>query len=279
MQNTFYKSPLALTLLVYALACLALIVYLTHFPLTGTKLDRLIPDLSSSTRLPDFSAIEQTPERKQAFIEMLLPLIEEKNNALLKTRSIIVKLQQQVNAGSELSNKQNAQLERLRDRYNIKHETYPETAQAIEILLLRVDVIPQSMVLAQAAVESGWGTSRFAEEGHNLFGQWCYKPGCGIVPARRPASARHEVRVFADVEAAINAYYKNINTHTAYRQLRQLRAQLRAQDGEITGTELVAGLEKYSGRGAVYIDELRTMIRVNDLENWQMPDTNLAAQP
>lgn len=279
MQNSFYKSLLALTLLAYAFTCLMLIVYLTHFPLDGAKPDRLIPDLSSSTQLPDFSAIEQTPERKQAFIEMLLPLIEEKNNALLKTRGIILKLQQRVNAGRELSNKQSAQLERLRNRYHIKHETYPETAQAIEILLLRVDIIPQAMVLAQAAVESGWGTSRFAEEGHNLFGQWCYTPGCGIVPARRSANARHEVRVFADVEAAINAYYKNINTHTAYRQLRQLRAQLRAQDREITGTALVAGLEKYSGRGAVYIDELRTMIRVNDFENWRMPDINLASQP
>lgn len=279
MQKGFCKNLLAIIIPAYAFACLALVLYLARFPFYDTEPDIFIPDLSSSTHLPDFSAIGHTPERKQAFLEMLLPLIEEKNQALLITRDSIIALQQQINAGIPLSNKQGALLDRLREDYDVTHEIYPETAKAIEILLLRVDILPPSMVLAQAAVESGWGTSRFAEEGHNLFGQWCYVPGCGIIPARRPAGARHEVRVFADVEDAINAYYKNINTHNAYRQLRQMRAQMREQNGVFTGLALITGLEKYSGRGAVYIDELRTVIRANDLENRQLHQLELAAQP
>lgn len=280
MQKNAAKNLLGVTLTAYALGCLALVVYLMHTPLFHPQEpEEIITDLTSSTQLPDFSSIEQTPERKQAFIEMLLPLIEEKNRAVLKTRQSILKLQEHINSGSQLSSRQEDLLERLRTRYRVSHDIYPDTAKALEILLLRADMIPTSMVLAQAAVESGWGTSRFAEEAHNLFGQWCYNPGCGLVPERRPKGARHEVQRFEDVEESLSAYYININTHSAYRELRKLRAQLRDQDGALTGSELIAGLARYSGRGPIYIEELHTLIRVNDLENIQLSELNLAAQP
>jgi Bax protein len=286
MQNAA-KNMLGLALLAYAVGCLVLIIYLAHSPIIGigdepvVTEDHSMPVLTSSTQLPDFSSIEQTPERKQAFIEILLPLIEKKNSAVLRTRNSIVKLQKQFHEGKELTEKQYDFLERLRERYRVSHEMYPDTAKAFEILLLRADMIPTSMVLAQAAIESGWGTSRFAAEAHNLFGQWCYTPGCGLVPERRPAGARHEVQKFADVEQSLDAYFRNINTHNAYRQLRQLRASLRDQDGALTGDALVAGLARYSSRGAVYIDELRTVIRVNDLENIQLDEQAIetASQP
>jgi Bax protein len=268
MQASFGKNLLGYGLLIYAFGCLTLAVSLSqHLRFSINPEDFHISELLSETRLPEFTAIEQTPERKQAFLELLLPLVEEKNRAVLKNRNLILKMREQLQSGEDLSERQYDLLERLRERYKVSHEVYPDTAKAIEILLLRADMLPSAMVLAQAAIESGWGTSRFAVEAHNLFGQWCYTPGCGLVPEHRPRGTRHEVQKFNSVEESLNAYYININTHSAYRELRQLRAHLRDQDGGLTGSELVAALGRYSGRGQDYINELRTVIRVNSLEN------------
>lgn len=254
-----------LTFISYALGCLVLAGYLAHrSPIPPAPWT--FPHFTTVTPLPDFSSFGQPQERKLAFIDTLLPLIEEKNEALLEARALIVDIQHQMDMGEALMARQIEILESLRERYHVSHDMYPDTAKAVEILLLRIDIIPPSMALAQAAMESGWGTSRFATEAYNLFGQWCYTAGCGVVPERRARGARHEVQAFISIEESIDAYYKNINTHSAYRHLRQLRAQLREIDGGLTGTELVAGLEKYSERGQRYIDELRTIIRVNSLE-------------
>lgn len=266
---------LGLALLGYAIGTLVLILVLAHCAPPQQEIptppeEPEITDLISSTPLPDFVSIEQTPERKKAFVDLLLPMIEQKNNFILKNRDLLSVMKEQLARGEPLTEEQLDHLEQLRERYHVRHETYPETARAIEILLLRADIIPSSMVLAQAAIESGWGTSRFAIEAHNLFGQWCYTPGCGLVPERRPPNATHEVRKFESVEASVDAYYRNINTHNAYREFRQLRAALRAQDGALTGTELIKGLGRYSGRGDIYIKELRTVIRVNDFENLRL---------
>ncbi len=278
MQPNFAKNLLGFCLLAYAIGCLTLAVLLSqHLRFAVDPNDFRLSDLNTETQLPEFTAIEQTPERKQAFLELLLPLVEEKNRAVLKNRSLIVKLQQQLNDGEELSERQYELLERLRERYRVSHEVYPDTAKAIEILLLRADMLPTSMVLAQAAVESGWGTSRFAVEAHNLFGQWCYSPGCGLVPEQRARGARHEVQKFSSVEESLNAYFININSHSAYRELRQLRAQLRDQDAGLTGAALVAGLSRYSSRGSAYIEELRSVIRVNSLENLNSDSLKVAA--
>jgi uncharacterized FlgJ-related protein len=137
---------------------------------------------------------------------------------------------------------------------------------ALAALLQRVDTLPVSLVLAQAAIESGWGTSRFAREGNNLFGQWCFDPGCGLVPAARRTGARHEVAAYASVNDSIDAYLLNINTHSAYRDLRELRARARAEGREPTGLELATGLRSYSERGELYVQDVRSIIRGNGLD-------------
>lgn len=223
-------------------------------------------ELTSNTLLPDFAAIEQTPERKAQFLDMLRPLIDEKNAKLLKSRERLLKIKNEWDTKQTVTGVNKRNLEKLREKFRVTYKTYPEDARAIEILLLRVDVIPPAMVLAQAAVESGWGTSRFAEEAHNLFGHWCYTPGCGLVPSRRSANAKHEVKKFNNVEESLTAYFNNINTHNAYRPWRQLRAQLRHDEAQFTGSTMVAELGKYSSRGPAYIHELRTVIRANNLE-------------
>lgn len=266
MNKNASQWLLGFSIISLPLALLILVLGLMSIPLTAVLYGGDADELSSSTQLPDFAAIEQTPERKAQFLALLRPLIEEKNARLLKSRARLLAVKAEWDATQNLTGTHKRNLEKLREKFHVTYETYPEDARAIEILLLRVDMIPPAMVLAQAAVESGWGTSRFAEEAHNLFGHWCYTPGCGLVPNRRASNAKHEVKKFNNVEESLTAYFNNINTHNAYRQWRQLRAQLRNNEAQFTGSVMVAELGKYSSRGTVYVHELRKVIHSNKLE-------------
>jgi Bax protein len=126
-------------------------------------------------------------------------------------------------------------------------------------------MIPASLALAQAANESAWGTSRFAQDGNNFFGQWCYSDGCGIIPSRRRQGDIHEVRRFDTVKDSVQAYIHNLNTFPSYQMLRRIRQQLRQQNRNLDGASLADGLESYSERGLDYIEELQTMIYSNNL--------------
>ena len=127
-------------------------------------------------------------------------------------------------------------------------------------------MIPNSLALVQAANESAWGTSRFARDANNYFGQWCFTRGCGLIPANRIEGAHHEVQRFSSPKESVASYLNNLNTHNAYAQLRSIRSNAVKNGEPITGYLLAAGLGKYSERGEAYIEEIRTMIRVNHLE-------------
>lgn len=272
MKNKSSQWLLILLLTAYPVVCLLLVFYLASNPLVKNVITPQLvetvdnDELTSSTLLPDFSAIETTPERKQQFVDMLRPLIEEKNAKILKSRNRLMAIHAEYLSTQTVTGVNQRNLEKLREKYNVTKEKYPEDNKAIEILFLRVDVIPPAMVLAQAAIESGWGTSRFAEEGHNLFGQWCYTPGCGIIPAKRLPGKKHEVRKFTNVEESLTAYYRNINTHPAYKHWRELRARLRNTPEDFTGYAMAEGLGKYSEIGNPYVSALRTAIKSNQLE-------------
>jgi Bax protein len=130
-----------------------------------------------------------------------------------------------------------------------------------------VDIVPISLALAQAATESGWGTSRFVIEGNNLFGEWCYEPGCGLTPLRRDEGRSHEVRSFTRPAQSVESYVRNINTHEKYRSFRLLREQMRKEERELSGLELAGELTQYSERRGAYVEEVREMIRFNNLED------------
>jgi Bax protein len=132
-------------------------------------------------------------------------------------------------------------------------------------LLQRVDVVPVSLVLAQAAKESAWGRSRFAREGNNLFGEWCFTAGCGMVPRRRESGKTHEVETFPSVRAAVASYIHNLNSHPSYRMLRSIRASLREAGKPLNGLALARGLEAYSAQGSDYVASVRDIIRKNRL--------------
>lgn len=263
MQKSFSQWFLGLALIGYAIGCLVLVFVLSLNPLSG-KIDSDV--LTSNTLLPDLTAINQPMERVQLFIEIMKPLVEQKNELLLTTRERLLQIKSEVDQKHELGFVDREQLNRLREDYSVSIDDYPSDKQAVDVLLSRVDIIPPAMVIAQAAIESGWGTSLFAQEGNNLFGEWCFKKGCGIVPTRRAASATHEVRKFDSIEDSINSYYRNINTNNAYRSLRDLRTKIRSSKDNFTGHALVAGLGKYCGRGEIYITEVRAMIRSTKLE-------------
>jgi Bax protein len=136
----------------------------------------------------------------------------------------------------------------------------------LTILDRRIGIVPESLVLVQAAKESGWGTSRFAREGNNLFGQRCYSPGCGLVPRNRASDAEFWVAEFDSVHESITSYVMNLKTHAQYRDFRIRRQQLREAAQPLTGLALADGLLGYSELGQSYVDEIRDLLRYNELE-------------
>ena len=150
-------------------------------------------------------------------------------------------------------------------RYKVAEADFDTRQEWLDELLFRVDVVPTSLALAQAANESAWGTSRFAREGNNVFGQWCFDPGCGIVPQQRRSGATHEVRSFATLHDTMAAYFLNINTNGSYQFFRELRQTMKSQQRELDSLVLAFGLNRYSQRGRYYVDELQTIIVQNDL--------------
>lgn len=210
---------------------------------------------------PDFSAIKDVKKRKLAFFNYLTPFIREKNSLILTDRKKLIALS---NKTRTFSKKEITWISALRERHKLeKKATYNKTE--IKQLLHYVDIVPASLVLAQAANESAWGTSRFAIEGNNYFGQWCFRKGCGLVPGSRDEDADHEVQKFHDARASVFAYIDNLNSNSAYKELREIRTDLRLSNQSITGLALVHGLDHYSQRGQEYVDEIEGLIEYNKL--------------
>ncbi len=211
--------------------------------------------------LPDFANIYDIPTKKRRFFDFIRPAIDAKNTQLAKDRTVLEYWHEQVSLGLGLTAKEQLALQKFSKAYRINKQG--STLQQLNDLLVRVDVIPTSLVLVQAANESAWGTSRFARVGLNFFGIWCYRTGCGMVPSGRNTGAKHEVAAFQSVDAAVAGYFNNINKHNAYHLFRTIRAELRAQEQSLDAEILAAGLLPYSERGAQYVLEITDMLRHN----------------
>lgn len=214
--------------------------------------------------VPDFDAISDPEERKQVFFAFLQPYVDAQNEKVRGQRARLLGLAERIAAGLPLERRDRIFLMDLAAEYEVRGEDFRDP-QFLAVLLRRVDVLPPSLVLAQAANESGWGTSRFAREANNFFGQWCYEQGCGLVPVRRRARANHEVKTFSSIEEAVNAYFMNLNTFPSYVDLRLIREELRESARPIDGLSLSEGLYSYSERGRAYVRELQSLIRYNEL--------------
>lgn len=209
--------------------------------------------------LPDFSGYRDTTERKAAFFSFLYPRIVLANSRILIERDYLDALAQK----EELSKSERSWLTRQAERLRVDEE--PGSPEMFERLRKRLDVISPSLILAQAANESAWGTSRFATRGNNLFGQWCFSKGCGLVPRGRVEGATHEVARFASPYRSVRAYIQNLNRHPTYQELRDVREAARDNGKLAPGVALAAGLIGYSERGEDYVKEIRSMIRYNNL--------------
>jgi len=216
----------------------------------------------ASQPVPDFRAFATIAEKKIAFFDYLRPEVEKQNAYLLTIRHYVQTLYRKALADEPLSDDDIARLDWLETEYRVKSEQPLKTR--LLNLLEKIDIIPVELVLAQAANESAWGTSRFARQGYNFFGLWCFKQGCGFVPSRRNEGAFHEVAKFSSLSRATYTYMRNLNRHDAYSDLREIRSRLRANQIPISGVALAEGLMNYSERGAAYVDELQDMIRFNE---------------
>jgi Bax protein len=214
--------------------------------------------------LPDFGSLE-TQARKSAFFEYLRPIVRKVNDRTRDDKAYVDKLMAQLESGNEPSWFERSRIASLAEKYEVETADL-EYAEVLATLERRIGVIPEPLVLIQAAKESGWGTSRFAVEGNNLFGQRCYERGCGIAPLGRAENTRFGVARFDTVEASIESYTRNLNTHPKYQGFRELRQQLRKLDRPLKALDLAQGLLGYSERGQVYVEEIKSMIRQNDLE-------------
>lgn len=211
---------------------------------------------------PDFQDLTAGEPRKQAFFAYFRPLIDRANSAIADDRVLL----ETIAGKGELSNRELRALQQLARDYELETADQP-TAELLEAALLRVDELPASLILAQAAKESGWGTSRFAVSAHNYFGQRCWQAGCGITPKQRPAGATFEVTRFASPYESVRSYLQNINTHAEYAELRASRYNARQQGISPSGLQLAEHLGTYSEREAAYINEIRGIITTNKLES------------
>ena len=234
--------------------CVALLVFLAMF---GFLSDRWVVKFPP---LPDFTSYEQVKDLKVAFLDYLTPIVEYHNAQVLHERKRLQKIHRAIENDQTLARSQSKWLHELAQKYDVDWNPQNTIAVTTE-LLNRVDIVPLQLALVQAAKESSWGRSRYAVQSNNIFGQWCFKRGCGVVPKERPAGARHEVRKFDSVSDAIRSYIHNLNSHYRYNDLREIRQSLRQKGESIEGDELVDGLLFYSERRQQYVDEVRSMIR------------------
>ncbi|BCR04745.1 hypothetical protein DESUT3_18140 [Desulfuromonas versatilis] len=212
----------------------------------------------------DLGRITQIKDRKRIFFLSLLPLVLMANEEISAQREKVLEICRIHDAGEQLSDEQLETIEETLFDYKVDGDPLNDRAVRSN-LLKRLDVIPPALALAQAATESAYGTSRFARMANNLFGEWTFIPGTGLVPEDRPEGETYEVRRFPSLYDSVRSYMRNINTHWAYHSLREARARQRAQERPLRGMDLAQGLRLYSARKEAYVEEIRAIISRNRL--------------
>ena len=226
----------------------------TKYNLKSVKETKLVNIGNSIDHLPkEMKKIESVKKRKNLFIQIVLPLIIEENTKIrLDRKKLFAILNKNNNSKSD------------KDWLLKKFKQYGVKKNDLSTLKIRMDEIPVSLAIAQAAKETGWGTSRFAQEGNALFGQWTWS-GEGIKPAAADSDSKHKVAKFKVLIASVKAYQRNLNTHSGYKEFRRERAIQRDNDGKLNSLELVKFLDKYAETGVEYTKILKKIIQQNSL--------------
>ena len=228
----------------------------TNYNLKEVRRTKLVKPVSLDLLPQEIIKIENIKKRKDLFIQIILPLVIKENNNIRLNR---------IKLFSILNKSKNTKQEKK--WLKSKFKQYGVMNKDLSTLKIRMDEVPISIAIAQAAKETGWGTSRFAQEGNALFGQWTWS-GEGIKPAAADDESTHKVMKFKVLQASVKAYHRNLNTHSSYKDFRGARAELRDQKKELNSLILSEYLDKYAETGKEYVKILQQIIRQNKLTDF-----------
>ena len=228
----------------------------TNYSLSEVRRTKKVKPIRLSLLPNEMKSIENSGKRKNLFIKIILPLVLEENNRIIIDRKKLFSiLNKNKNSKDEIK------------WLNQKFKQYGVVNKDLATLKVRMDIIPVSLAIAQAAKETGWGTSRFAIEGNALFGQWTWS-GEGIKPAGADTDATYKVMKFNVLKASVRAYQRNLNTHSSYKKFRFVRAQLRDDNKKLDSLKLAEYLDNYAQTGTEYTKVLKQIIQQNQLKDF-----------
>ena len=228
----------------------------TNYNLKDVRKNKLVKPISLTLLPEEIIKIENSKERKDLFIQIILPLVIKENNYIKLDRKKLFSI---------LNKNNNTSAEKK--WLSSKFKQYGVVNNDLSTLKIRMDEVPISMTIAQAAKETGWGTSRFAQEGNALFGQWTWS-GAGIKPSGAEDNTTHKVMKFNVLQASVKAYQRNLNTHSSYRDFRRARAELRDKKKKLDSIILSEYLDKYAETGKKYVKILQQIIKQNNLTDF-----------
>lgn len=223
-----------------------------------------VPAIYVSSLPDDLGFIDEVGRKKKLFFSAVLPLVLSANERVARDRAKLIRLRERVLDGASLHASEREWLLRLADRYRVASAEEIDR-RLLDALVRRVDVVPVSLALAQAAVESGWGSSRFARHGNALFGQRAWRDDQGIVPSERADNEGHVVRKYDTLLSSVSSYIHNLNTHPSYSDFRRYREAMRENGERLDGKRLAGGLLAYAEIGERYVEILRRVIEKNRL--------------
>ena len=228
----------------------------TGYELDDVRKKKLVKPVALTLLPQEIKMIENTKKRKEFFIQIVLPLIIQENNNIKLDRKTLFRI---INKSNNSKSEKNW-LDKKYRQYGVK-------SNDLSTLKIRMDEIPVSLAIAQAAKETGWGTSRFAQEGNALFGQWTWS-GEGLRPKEAKEGEDHKVMKFNILQASVRAYQRNLNTHSTYKDFRKARAKLRDSNNKLDSIELSKYLNKYAETGNQYVEVLQKIIKQNKLQDF-----------
>ena len=226
------------------------------YTLNQVRKSKLVKPFEVGMLPEELKQIESSKIRKDLFIKIVLPLVLSENNRIKRDRTTLFKI---------LNKNNNTKSEK--DWLKKKFKQYGVVSKDLSTLKIRMDIIPVSLAIAQAAKETGWGTSRFAIEGNALFGQWTFS-GKGIKPAGSDKNDKHKVATFSVLKASVRAYQRNLNTHSSYKEFRKARAIQRDNDENLNSLELANFLNEYAETGEEYTKIIKKIIEQNSLKDF-----------
>ena len=210
----------------------------------------------------EYLKIEDSSKSKKYFFEYIYKLVKKENLNILEERAFVKKMLSSNLLAINFDSQDFLRLLEIKKKYKVKK------LYNLNKYFIKIDVVPPAMALAQAAVESGWGKSRFIQEANNIFGHWTYNPRIGMLPEQREADAKHFIRIFKTLQASIDAYMLNLNRNRAYKSFQKKRFSLRSKNKNPSGLALSQTMTNYSGIGEEYLAILKNVIKKNKLKKY-----------